>query len=258
MPTPRSRSMLFARGISPLFLVALTPTLLSLPAAAYEAVQVTEGGTINGKVVYQGDIATRKIVPTKDMETCGGIREEPLIVVGTDKGVQGAVVYLKDVQKGKAIAKPPKNPEINNLNCQFDPHVQAAPVGSIVVVNSDPVMHNTHGFLGKQTVFNQAMPTKGMRIEKPIRKAGMMRIECDVHGWMLAWVYAAEHPYHAVTGKDGSFSIPDVPPGSYTLVAWQEAADVTEVPVTVKPKEATQQTIELKNATEQNLELKKK
>jgi polysaccharide lyase family 4-like protein len=257
MPTPDSRSMLFSRSISPMFLTALT-TLLSLPATAYEAVQVTEGGTINGKVVYQGEITTRKIVPTKDMETCGGIREDPLIVVGTDKGVQGAVVYLKDIQKGKGLAKPPKNPEINNLNCQFDPHVQAVPVGTIVVVNSDPVMHNTHGFLGKQTVFNQAMPTKGMRIDKPIRKAGMMRIECDVHGWMLAWVYAAEHPYHAVTRKDGTFSIPDVPPGSYTLVAWQEAADVTEVPVTVKPKEATQQTIELKNATEQNLELKKK
>jgi polysaccharide lyase family 4-like protein len=258
MPTPRSPSLPFRRSISPLFLAALIPTLLSLPAAAYEAVQVTEGGTVNGKVLYQGDITTRKIVPTKDMETCGGIREEPLIVVGSDKGVQGAVVYLKDVQKGKAIAKPPKNPEINNLNCQFDPHVQAAPVGSIVVVNSDPVMHNTHGFLGKQTVFNQAMPTKGMRIEKPIRKAGMMRIECDVHGWMLGWVYAAEHPYYAVTRKDGTFSIPDVPPGSYTLVAWQEATDVLEVPVTVKAKEATQQTIELKNATEQNIELKKK
>jgi len=245
--------MLFARSIPALCLL-----LVGAPAKAYEAVQVNDGGTITGKVVYQGEVSTRKIVPTKDLDTCGGIREEPLIVVGADKGVQGAVVYLKEVQKGKALAKPAKSPEINNLNCNFDPHVQAAPVGSIAIVNSDPVMHNTHGFLGKQTVFNQAMPTKGMRIEKPIKKPGMMRVECDVHGWMLAWIYAAEHPYHAVTGKGGTFSIPDVPPGSYTLVVWQEAADPAEMPVTVKPKETTQQTIELKNASETNLEAKKK
>jgi hypothetical protein len=239
--------MLFARNISTLFIAVLAPLLLPLPAAAaYEEVQVTDGGTIKGKVVYQGAPATKKIIPTKDSEVCGAMREEPLIVVGPDKGVQDTVVYLKDVQKGKAAGKPAKKPEINNLNCNFEPHVQAVPVGSIVIVNSDPVMHNTHGFLGKQTVFNQALPTKGMRMEKPIKKAGMMRVECDTHGWMLAWIYAAEHPYYAVTKKDGTFSIPDVPPGSYTLVAWQEYTDATEVPVTVRPKEATQQTIELK------------
>jgi hypothetical protein len=221
--------MHFARTLSTGFLALL---LLSLPASAYEAVQVTDGGTIKGKLTYQGEIATKKIVVTKDNEVCGAIREEPLIVVGPDKGVQDAIVYLKDVQKGKAI--------------QFEPHVQAVPVGSIVIVNADPVMHNTHGFLGKQTVFNQALPTKGMRIEKPIKKPGLLRVECDTHGWMLGWIYASEHPYYAVTKKDGTFSISDVPPGSYTLVAWQEYTDATEVPVTVKAKEATQQTIELK------------
>ena len=237
----RSARCVFARSVSTLLLA-----VVSLPAAAYEAVQVTDGGTVKGKLIYQGEVATKKIIPTKDNEVCGAIREDPLILVGPDKGVQDAIVYLKDVQKGKALGKPAKPPEINNHNCQFEPHVQAAPVGAIVIVNSDPVMHNTHGFFGKQTVFNQALPVKGMRIEKPIKKPGMMRVECDTHGWMLGWVYAAEHPYYAVTKKDGTFSIPDVPPGSYTLVAWQEYTEDTEVPVTVKAKEATQQTIELK------------
>ncbi len=229
-----------------LFLAVLASVLCPVPAPAYEAVQVTDGGTIKGKVLYQGEIATKKIIPTKDSEVCGDIREDPLIVVGPDKGVQDVIVYLKDVQKGNPLAKPAKKPEINNHKCQFEPHVQGVPVGSIVIVNSDPVMHNTHGFLGKQTVFNQALPTQGMRIERPIKKAGLMRVECDTHGWMLAWIWAAEHPYYAVTKKDGTFSIPDVPPGSYTLVAWQEYTDETEVPLTVKPKEVTQQTIELK------------
>jgi Polysaccharide lyase family 4, domain II len=232
--------------------------LVSASASAYEASQVSDGGTIKGRVTYQGDVGTRKIVPTKDPEVCGGIREEPLILVGPDKGVQDVVVFLKDIQKGKALAKPAADPAINNHNCNFEPHVQAIPVGSIVIVNSDPVMHNTHGFFGRQTAFNQALPEKGMKFPKPVRKPGMMRVECDVHGWMLAWVYAAEHPYFAVTKKDGAFTIPDVPPGNYTLVAWQEATEEVQMPVTVKSKEATQQTIELKNATLQTLESKKK
>jgi hypothetical protein len=235
-----------ARMSSVFFAAAFAAVLLPFRGAAYEAVEVTDGGTIKGKVVYQGTVPTKKIIPTKDKETCGDIRDEPEVVVGPDKGVKDAVVYLKDVQKGKAQPKPAKTPEIVNHQCRFVPHVQALPLGGIVIVNSDPVLHNTHGFLGKATVFNVALPVQGQRIEKPLKKEGMMRVECDSHGWMLAWVYVAPNPYHAVTQADGTFSIPDVPPGSYTLVAWQEYTGETEIPVTVKPKEAAQLNIELK------------
>ena len=87
---------------------------------------------------------------------------------------------------------------------------------------------------------------KGQRIEKPLKKPGITRVECDAHGWMLAWIYAADNPYYAVTQKDGTFSIADVPPGSYTLVAWHEYTGETEMPVTVKAKETVQLPIELK------------
>jgi hypothetical protein len=231
-----------ATTLIPLAALAAIP----LGAAAYETVTVTDGGTIKGKVVYQGTVPMKKIVPTKDQATCGGVRDEPQIVVGPDKGVQDAVVYLKDVQKGKALAKPAKKPELVNHNCQFVPHVQAVPVGTIVVVNSDPVMHNTHAFHDSQTVFNVALPVKGQRVEKPMNKPGINRVECDTHGWMLGWVFAGENPYYAVTQKDGTFTIADVPPGSYTLVAWQEVTGQQEIPVTVKPKETTEVPIELK------------
>jgi hypothetical protein len=227
----------------------LVPALLvssPLAAAAYQVAPVTDGGTIKGKVTYQGDVPMKKIIPTKDQATCGKVREEPEIEVGADKGVKDAVVYLKGVEKGKALEKPAKPPQIDNVQCRFEPNVQAVPVGSVVVVNSDPVMHNTHAFQGKATVFNVALPVKGQRVEKKITKPGMTRVECDTHGWMLGWIYAAEHPYYAVTPKDGSFSIADVPPGSYTLVAWSALTGEQEVPVTVKPKEAVEAKIELK------------
>jgi hypothetical protein len=227
----------------------LATALLAGPgsrAAAYEVVPVTDGGSIEGKVTFAGSVPMKKIIPTKDKETCGDIREEPQVIVGPDKGVQDAVVYLETVAKGKALEKPAKKPEIVNKNCNFVPHVQAFPVGTVVIVNSDPVLHNTHGFHEKATVFNVALPMKGQRIEKPLKKPGITRVECDAHGWMLGWIFAAENPYYAVTQKDGTFTLPDVPPGQYTLVAWQEYAGELKIPVTVKAKEAVKVPVEFK------------
>lgn len=230
------------------------PVLLSLaaalvtPAGAYEAITVTDGGTITGKVVLAGTPPPkRKVVPTKDREVCGsGVREVEQIVVGGDRAVQEAVVYLKAVEKGKAWRKPAKAPAIDNVKCDFRPHVQVVPAGDLEIVNSDPVLHNTHGFLGKVTVFNVALPNQGQRITRALKRTGLVRVECDAHGWMLGWIHVADNPYHAVTGKDGAFTLTDVPPGSYTLVAWQSWTGAVEVPVTVKAKEVTTVPVELK------------
>ncbi len=84
--------------------------VVSIPALAYDVIAVSGGGKIEGKVVFQGDVPTKKIIPTKNREVCGGPRDEPLILVGPDKGVEDVVVYLKEVPKGKAWGKPPKPP----------------------------------------------------------------------------------------------------------------------------------------------------
>lgn len=231
--------------------VSLTLALAVAPAAtavAYDVVAVTDGGSIKGKVTFPGTPPPKKkVIPTKDKEACGtGVREVDQITVGPDKGVQNAVVYLKKVEKGKAWEKPAKTPAIDNVKCDFNPHVQVIPAGNIEIVNSDPVLHNTHGFLGKVTVFNVALPNQGQRIAKPLKRTGLVRVECDAHGWMLGWIHVADNPYYAVSAKDGTFTIADVPPGSYTLVAWQEYTGAVEMPVTVKAKEAASVTVELK------------
>jgi hypothetical protein len=221
---------------------------LAWPAGAYEVVAVTDGGTIRGKVVFTGTPPPkRKVIPTKDREVCGsGVREVDQILVGADQAVQEAIVYLQPVEKGKAWAKPAKPPFINNVKCDFQPHVQAMAPGDFEIVNSDPVLHNTHGFLGRLTVFNVALPNQDQRIKRPLRRPGLVRVECDAHGWMLGWVYVADNPYYAITGKDGAFAIAGVPPGSYTLVGWQEYTGPVEIPVTVKAKEVVSVTVELK------------
>ena len=218
------------------------------PALSYEAVAVSDGGTIKGKVLFQGSPpATRKVILTKDREVCGsGVREVDQILLGPDQAVQDAVVYLKNVEKGKAWDTRSATPHIDNVKCDFKPHVQVISAGDFEIVNSDPVLHNTHGFYGRLTAFNVALPNQGQRIKKPLKKSGLVRVECDAHGWMLGWVYVADNPYHAVTAKDGTFTINNIPPGAYTLVAWQEYTGEIEIPVTVKGKEVVPVTVELK------------
>ena len=201
---------------------------------------------------FAGAVPTKKIIPTKDKEVCGDIREEPEIVVGADKGVTDAVVYLKAVEKGKAWQKPAQKPEIVDKNCRFVPNVQALPVGTIVIRQLRPG-HAQHPRLPPEghRLQRGAAGEGTQRIERPLKKPGVTRVECDAHGWMLAWIYVADNPYYAVTKKDGTFSIPE-PLTSYTLVAWHAFTGETELPVTVKAKETVQANVELKKKVPQS------
>ena len=116
--------------MSGLAAIAFVATM-SAPARAYEVGPVTGGGTIEGTIVYRGDVPTTKIIPTKDIEVCGDPREEPLIEVGSDQAVLNAAVQLVDVAQGKAWPEPGKLPELNNLKCRFEPAVQMIPAGSL-------------------------------------------------------------------------------------------------------------------------------
>jgi Carboxypeptidase regulatory-like domain len=225
---------------------AFFATALSGSTQAYQAGPVSGGGAIQGVVIYKGDVPSEKVIPTKDVETCGQPYERKLIEVGADKGVQNAVVYLVDVAKGKPWPPQPKPPELDNLKCRFVPDVMAIRAGPLVVVNSDPVLHNTHGYYGKRTAFNMALPNKDQRIPTSLSRGGTVRVDCDAHGWMLGWIYVMDNPYYALTGADGKFSIADVPPGTYKLEANQSFTGPIEQTVKVEAGKTTTLTIELK------------
>jgi hypothetical protein len=222
-------------GVLALIAMAIT----SAPAQSYEVGAVTGGGTIEGVVVYRGDVPTRKIIPSKNVETCGGPREEPLIRVSADQTVESAAVYLVDVAKGKAWPEQGKTPELNNHKCRFEPEVQVIRAGPLVVVNSDPVLHNTHGHYGNRSAFNLSLPNEGQRIPVELKRPGTAFIDCDAHGWMQGWIYVVDNPYYAITGTDGKFTITEVPPGNYKLVAVQSFTGPVELPVTVTGGQST-------------------
>src|SRR5712692_2973422 len=102
------------------------------------------------------------------------------------------------------------------------------------------------GYYDKRTAFNMALPNRDQRIPAELKRAGAVRVDCDAHGWMEGWVYVVDNPYYAITGADGAFTIPDVPPGTYTLVAIQPFTGPIEQPVTVMAGKPMSLTIELK------------
>ena len=212
----------------------------------YQEVAVSDGGTIQGKVVFNGAVKKKTILPTKDKRVCGKLRKEPLILVGDGGAVKDSVVYLKGVASGKAWPEMmTKVPVLNQEGCQFEPHVQVARQGGVDIVNSDPVLHNTHGYYGKRTAFNVALPEKDQKVNKVLKSPGTVKVDCDAHGWMLGWMHVVDNPYFFQTGGDGTFSITDVPPGDYTLVAWQEWTGEIEIPVSVTAGETIELDIDL-------------
>src|SRR5580692_10215175 len=207
-------------------------------AQGYTVVTVTNGGTIQGVVKLAGAAPTiAPIVVTKNQDYCGDSIPNPVYVVGKDGGVQNVEVFLKDVTAGKAPATDPVAISLVNSHCMFRPRVQAATVGQQITISSeDPVLHNTHpqNSVTNATIYNIALPFKGFSVTKPLPATPqLIKVKCDAHEWMHAWIWEFDHPYFATTGEDGKFTIKDVPPGTYTLVAWQEAAGEKSTSVTV-------------------------
>jgi plastocyanin len=214
--------------------VVLAP-LFSSAFAAYEETVVTNGATIRGAVKVQGQLP--KLPPlqiSKYKEVCRDVPNETLIV-GPSQGLRYAVVTLEGIAKGKAVEREVQH-ELDNVKCRFAPHVQAASVGQFVLLkNTDPILHTAHAyFVSGQPHFNVGL-YPGRTSRKPLVTPGVVKILCEVHPWMSAYIIVTEHPYHAVTDTYGEYLISDVPAGSYRLRAWHESLGTEENSVEVKP-----------------------
>ena len=212
-----------------LLLTVLPPTLY-----AYEEIVVKDGATIRGTVKFDGKLP--KLSPpqiTKYKEVCKGVPNETLIV-GPAQGLRYAVVTLEGITKGKAVEKETVH-ELDNIGCRFSPHVQAASIGQFLLIkNSDPILHTAHAFFtGDQPQFNVGL-YPGRSSRKPLVAAGIVKIRCELHPWMAAYIVVSDHPYYAISDIYGEYEINDVPPGAYQLKVWHETLGTQQKQIEIK------------------------
>lgn len=178
-------------------------------------------GLIVGTVtIDEDDVPEMQMVDvTADQGVCGTEVEDQVAVVDPSGGVANAVIIVSGAPWGDI--KPV--PVINNVGCYFVPRVQVAATRSVITLTSeDDILHTTHAYDDRQrTLFNIAIPVPGLKIERPLRRPGPVRIECDSHRWMRGWVYVTDD-IGVVTGRDGRFELSGISPGSYELTVWHE------------------------------------
>jgi hypothetical protein len=206
----------------------------SVAWAEYTEAPVTNGGSISGKITYDGTPPKPETVTvTQDPTVCGASRVMDEWSIAADGAVENVVVYLVDIKSGKKMDLPAQ-PTIDQKGCRYEPHVQIIGKGTeLQVKNSDPILHNIHSYLGTSTIINLAEPKQGMVIPKKITRAGGMTLKCDIHNFMRGAIFTAENPYAVLTGKDGTFEIKDVPPGTYEIALFHEVFSPKSGTVTV-------------------------
>ena len=185
---------------------------------------------ITGKVVLKG---TPPPEITIDMASspdkfCVAAHSTPVTtrhyLVSKDGGLANVLVYVKSGLEGKTFPAPTTEPVLDQVGCMYQPYVIGVMVNQkFKIKNSDPTMHNVHAVPkpNLNTEFNLAQPIKDQVSEKSFDKPEVpVKFLCNVHAWMFAYVGVFEHPYFAVTDKDGNFKISGLPNGKYTFEAY--------------------------------------
>jgi plastocyanin len=211
---------------------------------------VANAATVGGLVKFEGTAPKMAALQMSADPFCASKHPTPQpdeeVMVGPGGELANVIVYVKNAPAGA----PNTTPAVLDQNgCKYTPHVSAVQVGQPVQIkNSDSTLHNVHAMPVVNSQFNEGQPVQGMVSTKKFDKVEMkpFRIKCDVHGWMKSYMAVLPHSYHSVSQTNGSFSIANLPPGNYTLVAWHEKYGEQEQQVTVGANEQKQVTFTFK------------
>lgn len=220
------------------------------------SVDVATAATVTGRVVFNGTAPTMQLIDMSSEASCHAHAEsEPVytenVVVNANGTLRNVFVYVKEGLDGMTFPVPSTPVVLDQLGCQYHPHVFGIQTNQPVMIkNSDEgVLHNIHTISKKGNGFNFGMP-RVMESKKAFKKSEIMvRIKCDVHGWMGAYAGVLDHPYFSVTGEDGTFELAPLPPGQYVIESWHEEYGTQTQTVTVTEREKKEITFTFKPAS---------
>jgi hypothetical protein len=242
--------------VGSLLLAAMT---IPAHAAAYVEGAVTDGGSISGKLSFDGALpedAIERITISKNIDVCDdegtGYREVVWVDV-EDGALRGAFVFIEKIAKGKKWAAPEgEGYVILQKGCRFRPWAQVVKPGPVVIRHGDPdsVLHNinTREMIGvekkrivKRTMFNFGQPEPGDIIKKlKPRRSPYISLNCEAHNFMFGFMMAPKHPYAVVVNEDGTYALDDIPAGEYSVATWHPRFGIQKTKLTVPANGTTE------------------
>jgi plastocyanin len=211
------------------------------PAAP--AVDEATAATVTGKVSFAGAKPAMRTLDMSATPACARAhtttQKSEEVVVNDNGTLRYAFVWVKSGLPDRQWEVPKTPVKLDQHGCMYQPHMIGVMASQdIEVVNSDPTNHNIHPMPAVNREWNESQPPKGdTKIKQFARQEVMIPVKCNVHPWMKAYIGVVNHPFFAVTGEDGAFTIKGLPPGTYTIEAWHERYKTQEMTVTVGPKE---------------------
>jgi len=194
-------------------------------------------GVISGRVTYTGTPAKPEPINMSKQPECAKLYSRPLmtekVVTGPGNTLQNVVVYISN---GASDFSPVPGTPVNfdQQNCRYTTHVLAFRVGQDVKIsNSDPWSHNIHPLPQVNREWNKMQPAATPPFSYSYDKQEFIPIKCNIHSWMNAYFVVLGTSHFAVTGEDGEFALPDLPPGKYTITAWHETYGTKRQEITI-------------------------